>query len=109
MSGSKPGMAGISAEATKSEWVDPDDAPELDEDFFVHADLYHGQTLIRRGRPRKARPKEAVSIRLSPDVLAAFRATGPGWQTRIDEALKEWLAQPRHTRPAPLDPAKEPT
>jgi uncharacterized protein (DUF4415 family) len=60
--------------------------------MFLEADLYHGETLIRRGRPRKARPKEAVSIRLSPEVVDAFRATGPGWQTRIDEALKDWLA-----------------
>ena len=93
MSGNKPGTHDTSRpDAAKTEWVDPDDAPELDEDFFVHADLYHGETLIRRGRPRKARPKEAVSIRLSPEVVDAFRATGPGWQTRIDEALKDWLA-----------------
>lgn len=35
--------------------------------------------------------KERISIRLSPDVLRAFRAKGPGWQSQIDEALKEWL------------------
>ena len=32
-----------------------------------------------------------VTIRLSPDVMAAFKATGTGWQTRIDAALKDWL------------------
>ena len=78
--------------ASKSTWIDPDDAPEWTEEMFLEADLYHGETLIRRGRPRTARPKEAVSIRLSPEVVDAFRATGPGWQTRIDEALKDWLA-----------------
>ncbi len=46
-----------------------------------------------RGRPRAAVVKERTTIRLSPDVLARFRATGAGWQTRIDAALKEWLAQ----------------
>lgn len=45
--------------------------------------------LIRRGRPAKAAPKEAVNIRLDPDVLAYFRATGPGWQSRINEALRK--------------------
>lgn len=46
----------------------------------------------RRTRgPNKRPTKEQVAIRLSPEVLAAFRADGPGWQTRIDEALKDWL------------------
>lgn len=34
---------------TKSEWVDPDDAPELTEEWFRKADVYHGEKLIRRG------------------------------------------------------------
>lgn len=42
----------------------------------------------RRGRPKAANPKRAIKLRLSPDVLGWFRATGPGWQTRIDEALR---------------------
>lgn len=45
----------------------------------------------RRG-PQKAPTKVSTTIRLSPDVLAGFRATGPGWQGRIDSALREWLA-----------------
>ena len=40
-----------------------------------------------RGRPAKAAPKVRVAVRLDPDVVAHFRATGPGWQTRINEAL----------------------
>ena len=43
--------------------------------------------------PQKAPTKEQVAIRLSPEVLAYFRATGQGWQTRMDAALKEWIAQ----------------
>jgi len=76
---------------TDSTWVDPDDAPEWTEEMFQSADLYQGETLIRRGRPRKPQPKVPVSIRLSSDVIEAFKAGGPGWQTRIDEALREWL------------------
>jgi uncharacterized protein (DUF4415 family) len=40
---------------------------------------------------QKAPTKIPTTIRLSPEVCAAFRATGPGWQTRIDNALKDWL------------------
>ena len=51
-------------------------------------------TARRAGRPVgsvKAKPKVSTTIRLSADVSAAFRATGDGWQTRIDAALKDWL------------------
>ena len=41
--------------------------------------------------PQKAPVKERITIRLSPDVVQPFRATGEGWQTRIDAALKDWL------------------
>lgn len=41
--------------------------------------------------PQKAPTKVATTIRLSPEVMAAFKATGAGWQTRIDAALKDWL------------------
>jgi uncharacterized protein (DUF4415 family) len=53
----------------------------------------------KRGRPTdsvKANPKVATNIRLSPDVLAYFRATGEGWQSRIDGALKDYVA--RHAK-----------
>jgi uncharacterized protein (DUF4415 family) len=43
----------------------------------------------RKRGPQKAPTKELVSLRLSPDVLVALRATGPRWQTRVDEALRE--------------------
>jgi uncharacterized protein (DUF4415 family) len=47
-----------------------------------------------RGRPvgsTKDDAKQAVTVRYSPDVLAAFRASGAGWQTRMNDALKDWL------------------
>ena len=46
---------------------------------------------IKPRGPQKAPTKQATTIRLSPDVMAAFKATGAGWQTRIDAALKDWL------------------
>ena len=47
-------------------------------------------TLGLRG-PQKSPVKERITIRLSPDVVKRFRATGQGWQTRVDAALQEWL------------------
>lgn len=40
---------------------------------------------------RKRPPKQSVAIRLDPDVLAAFKADGPGWQTRMNAVLRAWL------------------
>lgn len=78
-------------------WKDPDDAPELTDAFFERATLYDGARVIRRGRPRAVSPKAQVTLRLDAAVLAALRATGPGWQTRANAALKRWLAS-RHRR-----------
>lgn len=73
----------------KSEWIDSDDAPELTQEWFDSADYYEGGKLIRPGRPKSDSAKESISLRLDPDVLAFFRATGPGWQTRINDALRK--------------------
>lgn len=56
---------------------------------------------LRRARgPNKQPTKEQVAIRLDRDVVGAFRAGGPGWQTRVNTALKEWLAtQPVKRKP----------
>ncbi|MFT3812921.1 MAG: BrnA antitoxin family protein [Acidovorax sp.] len=45
----------------------------------------------KRGRPAGSGSKEQVAIRFDHEVLAAFRASGPGWQTRMNDALKDWL------------------
>lgn len=50
------------------------------------------QIAARRGRPPKDAPKEAVKLRLDPDVLAVLRATGAGWQTRVNTILRERFA-----------------
>lgn len=44
-----------------------------------------------RGRPKAGVTKERITIRLSPEVVERFRASGNGWQTRMDAALKDWL------------------
>jgi len=83
--------------------ADPDN-PELDDAFFAtakpaseffNAETYAGLVALKRRPgergPQKAAPKVSTTIRLSPEVSEAFRATGSGWQTRIDAALKDWL------------------
>lgn len=69
--------------------VDPDDAPELTDDWFEKADLYHGEKLVRRGRRPSESPKKAISLRVDADVLERFKAEGPGWQGRMNAALRK--------------------
>lgn len=54
------------------------------------------QIAARRGRPVgsvKAKPKVPTTIRFDQDVLDALKASGRGWQTRVNEAVREWLAR----------------
>lgn len=76
-----------------------DENPEWTEADFARArpaHEVHGKALAKafvrpRGRPALAEAdrKAKVNIRLSPDVVAALRATGAGWQTRVDQALRK--------------------
>lgn len=61
-----------------------------DADTYELSDTEFKQ-LRRVGRPRASVTKERITIRLSRDVVDTFRATGAGWQSRIDEALQEWV------------------
>ena len=73
------------------EWTDPDDAPVLTEADVRDVEVFKGNSFVRRGRgrPKTGAAKELVSIRLNPDVLARLRATGPGWQSRVDALLAQ--------------------
>ena len=51
-----------------------------------------------RGRPKSANAKQLVSVRYSPEVLAYFKSTGDGWQSRMDSVLREYVT--RHSRRA---------
>lgn len=51
-----------------------------------------------RGRPKSANAKQLVSVRYSPEVLAYFKSTGDGWQSRMDGVLREYVT--RHSRQA---------
>lgn len=79
-----------------STWVDPDDAPEWTQAMFEGAEVRVGEQVIRPGAWRTAgRPpmrgvaKQQVTLRIDPDVIAKFREDGPGWQARMNEALRK--------------------
>jgi len=84
----------------KEPWIDPDDVDvEWTEDQFQRAALYVGGKLVkpadgtwtRPGRPVSENPKKQVTLRLDPDVVEKFRATGKGWQSRINAELRKAL------------------
>ncbi len=66
---------------------DEDDRPATAEELDAAMALYRA----KRGRPAGSGTKEQVAIRLDRDVLSAFRASGTGWQTRMNAALRDWL------------------
>jgi len=72
-------------------WKDLDDAPSLDASFFESAELFDGKSPKPRSRPKAAMAKELIKLCLDAAVLAALRASGDGWQTRINEMLRASL------------------
>jgi uncharacterized protein (DUF4415 family) len=81
-----------------------DEAPEASDEWFAKAlpakDVLPGllgdaaakeMLKPRRGRPPAVQTKEHVNIRLDADVVQSFRRTGAGWQTRLNNALRDWL------------------
>jgi len=71
---------------TKAEY---DEAPAFTREMLDRAEIRHGNRIVKRGRPPIEHPKEAVKLRLDHDVLAAYRKTGSGWQTRINADLRK--------------------
>lgn len=61
-----------------------------DPDTFEPSEAQFKQ-LKRMGRPRKASPKVSLTVRYDADIIEAFKAEGEGWQTRMNDALRDWL------------------
>ncbi|QFY59176.1 BrnA antitoxin family protein [Rhizobium grahamii] len=81
---------------SKEDWDDVSDSPEWTEEDFKNARPFAevfpelAESIRRsRGRPAVEQPKRQISLRLDPDVIDAFKATGKGWQGRINEALRK--------------------
>jgi uncharacterized protein (DUF4415 family) len=70
---------------TPPDWIDPDDAPDLSDAEWAGR---FEAARVRRGRPKAERPKVSTTIRLDADIVEHFRAEGPGWQSRINAALR---------------------
>lgn len=78
---------------TESKPVTAPDLDDFDDDISDMTTPYWAAKIvaapIQRGRPRAASPKISTTIRLDADVLAAFKAEGAGWQSRINAALRK--------------------
>jgi uncharacterized protein (DUF4415 family) len=70
---------------TAAAMSDPDAIPLTDAEWAAV------QPQLRRGRPIAAQTKIHTGLRLDAEVVAAFKAGGRGWQTRMNDALKDWL------------------
>ena len=73
------------AAITAAAMSDPDAVP------FTDAEWEQVKPLVRRGRPLGSGSKTQVTLRLDVELVQKFRATGDGWQTRINDALKSWV------------------
>ena len=81
-------------EATdRTDWDRVDAMDDKDIDVAEHPEWTDKDFAVaKRQGPQKAPKKEPVSIRLSPEVVAYFKSTGKGWQTRLDDVLREYVA-----------------
>jgi uncharacterized protein (DUF4415 family) len=88
---------------------DEGEVRELAEEDFAHAIPFSQlpkslqlklRSLKKLRGPQKAPTKQRITIRLSPEVVTKFRETGKGWQSRIDEALQDWLKRESRKKPA---------
>jgi uncharacterized protein (DUF4415 family) len=84
-------LAAVRAISPKNDFVwdgkNEDDRPATAQELNAAIATYR----VKRGRPAGSGIKEQVAIRVDKDVLAAFRASGSGWQTRMNAALRDWL------------------
>ena len=60
-----------------------EELPEMTDEMFSRV------VFKKAGRPRSANPKQMISLRLPPEVVARWKATGPGWQTRMANRLEK--------------------
>lgn len=92
----------VKSKKSLQNWTDPADAPELTDAFFEKGVWRIGDRIVsrqegqaeagkRRGRPAGSGNKVSTTIRFDAEVLAAVKAMGSGWQTRMNDVLKAWL------------------
>lgn len=84
-------QAGIAKDLANPEWTDTDFAAATPGREFFRAEQLAGLAERRRGRPKSDAPKRQVTLRLDGDVIDRLRASGPGWQVRVNQVLRDWL------------------
>jgi uncharacterized protein (DUF4415 family) len=75
------------AAITSAAMSDQDAAPYTDAQWAI------AKPMMRIGRPKAEITKERITIRLSRDIVSQFRATGSGWQTRVDSVLRQHVSK----------------
>jgi uncharacterized protein (DUF4415 family) len=97
-----PELSDAEEAAIQAQIAEDLDSPELTEEDFARMrparevlppDLYANLTKNKGGRPKSDATKVPVTLRVDPDTLAAYKATGTGWQTRMNEALRKGKPQ----------------
>ena len=83
--------AGIAADPDNPEWTDSDFARALPAREFFSPAVYAQLCAMRQRGPKDKPLKVPTTIRFDADVLAALKAGGKGWQTRVNEAMREWV------------------
>ena len=83
--------AGIAADPDNPEWTDEDFARALPARAFFSPEVYAQLCAMRQRGPKDKPLKVSTTIRFDADVLAALKASGKGWQTRVNEAMREWV------------------
>ena len=88
----KPNVTSKNAATDLTDWARVDATGDAEIDLSEHPEWTDERfSRAKRRGPQKTPIKEPVSIRLSPEVVAYFKAGGPGWQTRIDAALRAYV------------------
>ena len=77
---------------------DYEEIPELTDEWFRNATMHIDGVPVPRGRPKSKNPKRPVSLRLDTDVIAHFRRSGRGWQSRINAVLRKAAKLPEKKR-----------
>ncbi|PUE05849.1 hypothetical protein B9Z51_17710 [Limnohabitans sp. T6-5] len=90
--------AGVAADADNPEWTEEDFARALPAARFFSPEVYAALCAQRVRGPKNKPLKVPTTIRLDADVLAALKASGRGWQTRVNDVMREWVRQ----HPSPL-------
>ncbi len=81
---------------TRADWDEVSDNPEMTEEELKELRPFRevfpelAASIDRKlGRPKAETPKKAISLRLDQEVIDRFKATGDGWQSRMNEALRK--------------------